>query len=379
MIDTMAMAAGLLGAKLDPAGEVAWARGFTGSASYPNGIAIAPNGDVVVVGRLDGTLSFGGSSLISAGSDGFIIKLAAATGEVAQAKLVSGSANTAFEDWDGLNAVTVDGMGSIYVAGHFAGSSSPCGTVRTSAGNWDVFVARYNGVTLLCDWDRVFGSTEQDLGSAIATDGVGVFVGINSFGSLNAGGGSLPATGVGNDIIMARYLASVGTHSWSLRFDGGTVKALAAGDGGVFAAGTLSAPISFGGGTIGTAGSQDIFAVRFNAGAGGHVWSKAVPGGASTDSVTSLVFANDGVHLAGAISGPGSLGGPALASGGGAAAAYNLPNGTHLSSFVLGSDIALSTPSLFGVVTVGTFTGTTMIGGQSHTSSGGSDIFVMRE
>lgn len=386
-IGTESVAAGLYVVKLAADGSIAWVSSFEGSAVYVNGVAVAENGDVFVAGRLDGTLSFGASSLISAGPDGVLIHLSAATGAVLQTRLISGSPSTAFEDWDGLNAVAVDATGNVYVTGHISGSGSPCGVQRTSAGTWDVFIARYSNMGLNCQWDRVYGSTEQDVGNAIATDGVGVFVGVSSFGTLNAGGAVL-TSGASSDVVVARYVAVGGAHSWSYRFHGAgeTPKAAAVGDGALFLAGTLSGSITFGGTPIGGASSDDVFLVRFTASNGAHAWSKSVPGSAGTDTIHSLVSAGAGLHYAGAFSGTANFGGQALTSAGvtdGVRAAYDLPNGTHLSSSAIGAvsqdAIVLSTPTPYGHVLVGTFGSTVTLGSEQRTSMGNSDVFVLRE
>ncbi|MBZ0232510.1 MAG: hypothetical protein K8M05_09300 [Deltaproteobacteria bacterium] len=386
-IDSESVAAGLYVVKLAVDGSVAWVSGFEGGALYVNGVALGENGDVFVAGRLDGTLSFGASSLISSGPDGVLIHLSSTTGAVLQTRLISGSSSTTFENWDGLNAIAVDSAGNVYVTGHFSGSGSPCGNQRTSAGNWDVFIARYSNMGLNCQWDRVYGSVEQDVGNAIATDGVGVFVGVSSFGTLNAGGSTLTA-GSSSDVVVARYAAVSGAHSWSFRFHGAgeNPRAVTTGDGGVFFAGTLTGQVSFGGTTIGGSQAQELFLLRFNSSNGAHAWSKSVPGGSTLDTIHSLSFSNGGIHLAGAFTGDANFGGQGFVAAGthdAFRAAYDLPNGTHLSSTRSGGtgqdEMSLSVPTQHGHVLVGTFSGTVMLGSEQRTASGNTDVFVLRQ
>jgi len=381
-----AVSAGVFVAKLRIDGAFAWVRGLPGGPVEVKGVAMAPNGDAYVVGRLDGTLSLGASSLTSSGSDGFIIKLAADSGAVAQTRLVGSSASSVFEDWEGLRAVAVDAAGNAYVTGHFTGGTRPCGIPRTPTDNWDVVVARYSAATLTCEWDRVFGSAELDVGDAIATDDLGVYVGITSRGTLNAGGNPLAATsGSGSDIVLVRYDATFGGHTWSARYHGGLegVSALAVADGGLFVAGTFQSSLSLGGTMMTSAGGDDVYLARLAASTGAHVWSRSL-GGSSTEQPIAIGVAGSELHYAGQMSGAGQYGGTPLVSRGGSDsvfASYALSDGAHAESSLVGGtmqdvgQLKMTTP--YGLVLVGTFGGIVSFGSEQRASSG-TDVFVWR-
>ncbi len=66
-------------------------------------------------------------------------------------------------------------------------------------------------------WSQHFGSTSSDYGESVATDASGnVFVTGRFFGTVDFGGGALVSAG-NTDIFVAKY-SPTGTHLWSQRF-----------------------------------------------------------------------------------------------------------------------------------------------------------------
>jgi hypothetical protein len=84
------------------------------------------------------------------------------------------------------SAVSVDGLGGVYIAGHTSGSD-----IGPNAGPQDVFIAKYT-VTGDFVWSRQFGTPAQDVSFSVSADGLGnVYVSGATAGSLggpNAGG-----------------------------------------------------------------------------------------------------------------------------------------------------------------------------------------------
>jgi hypothetical protein len=138
-------------AKYNHNGELIWAEG-EGDTSYaqPNGIAIDSAGNSYVTGVFSGTATFGlddpnPTVLTSAGNNDIFVAKYNHSGEIIWAKSV-GDTST-----DYASDVAADSAGNSYIAGYFLGTATfgqggPNPTVLTSAGDYDIFVAKYSGV-----------------------------------------------------------------------------------------------------------------------------------------------------------------------------------------------------------------------------------------
>jgi hypothetical protein len=119
--------------------------------------------------------------------------------------------------------IAIDGAGNSYVTGVFGGTGlfrgiAPFGagevnqTILTSAGNGDVFVAKYDSAGALV-WAKRAGGTEGDGGGGIAVDEAGNsyvtggFGGMATFGAGEANQTILTSAGA-NDVFVAKYRAA---------------------------------------------------------------------------------------------------------------------------------------------------------------------------
>jgi hypothetical protein len=124
-------------AKLDAAGNALWSKLF-GDASNQIGssIAVDGTGNVLSTGYFGGTVDFGKGPLTSAGSyDLFVAKLDAA-GNALWSKR--------FGDADAQHgtSIAVDGAGDVLMTGNFYGTVDFGKGPLTSAGGYDLFVAK---------------------------------------------------------------------------------------------------------------------------------------------------------------------------------------------------------------------------------------------
>lgn len=142
-------------AKLDPAGNLAWARSFEATAASTSGmargVALDPTGAVVTTGRYAGSMDFDPSptgqlvrSSTAGGFDLFISKLDAA-GNVTSMLVTTGN-----DSYDAGEGVATDSAGNIYVTGKYSGTvdfdPGPGVTQRFSRGKTaaDTFLAKYS-------------------------------------------------------------------------------------------------------------------------------------------------------------------------------------------------------------------------------------------
>ena len=116
-------------AKFDPSGNWVWSKGFAGSSpNQSNDLCVDGAGASIVVGNLQGKMTFGSTTLKSVGTtDAFVAKLDA--GGNAVWSMSYGAANYQTQ----AGGVSVDAAGDVYVIGVFVGKINFGGGVVTSA------------------------------------------------------------------------------------------------------------------------------------------------------------------------------------------------------------------------------------------------------
>jgi hypothetical protein len=185
--------------------------------------------------------------------------------------------------------VTVDSQGNLLVVGKFQGSITYAGTPLTSAGGYDLFVAKFTSSGAL-SWVHPFGGPYDNLASSIAVDGAdNVLITGQSIGSMTMGPNTLSSKDGGNtreNPFVAKF-TSDGVHVWSTMFGSGYsawASALAvdrAND--VFVTGTYNYQIDFGAGNVQSAGGGDGYLVKFSGQNGAYSWARSFGGSAYDD------------------------------------------------------------------------------------------------
>ncbi|HRH38740.1 MAG TPA: hypothetical protein PK760_10365, partial [Flavobacteriales bacterium] len=146
-----------------------WADAGAGAANA-NGSAIEVDaqGNSVVVGTYNSTIGFGGQLLSTPGEDGIFMAKYDPYGALLWAHIVANGAGITVHD------ITIDDAGAIAIVGMYQGtvafSPGPLGTSLTSAGSFDVFVAKYSqdGSPI---WAHSIGGPGYDYGASICHDG----------------------------------------------------------------------------------------------------------------------------------------------------------------------------------------------------------------
>lgn len=198
--------------KLDPSGQIIWARRDGGAGQdQAFGLAIDNQANIYVSGFFAGS-AFIGNNLLD--SDGFldaVLYKVSPSGGVDWVQNGGGSGN------DIGQAVDVDEAGDVYVTGSFENSASFGNNILTSSGSSDVFLAKYSTNSTLL-WAKKAGGpgTERPF-DLIYHDGdivlTGFFVESASFdfSSLSSSGEQ--------DIFLAKY-SDTGIHQWAKSFGG---------------------------------------------------------------------------------------------------------------------------------------------------------------
>jgi hypothetical protein len=100
--------------KYDSAGNVVWVKSGVGTTSgLSNSVTINANQNIYVAGQFGGSITFGSTTLISAGLEDIFLTKYDTSGNVVWAKGFGSPA------WEAANSVITDGAGNIYLAGAF--------------------------------------------------------------------------------------------------------------------------------------------------------------------------------------------------------------------------------------------------------------------
>ncbi len=280
-------------AKYSAAGELLWLRRFGNIANdLAEGLALAPGGDVYVVGQVQYDIDFGAGVRAGDGiTDGFIARYAGATGALVWATRLGATSTTVAYD------VAATSAGAV-VAGTFTGSMSLDGQMATAQVGFDPYVATVSSSGMVTALRAMPGSGGGDFAGGIATDSAGNTVVVGSFdGAIDLGGGTLTTAG-GNDIFIARYLAS-GAHDWSFRYGGGATDlayAVAMDGAEPVVVGQIGSGIGVGGMALPFNGGGDMFVARYSS-AGAHQWSKSFGGNGMEDELRSVQVGAGGTIL----------------------------------------------------------------------------------
>lgn len=198
------------------------------------------------------------------------------------------------EDW--VQGMRVDSSGNLYVAGEFTGSITIDGQTRTSAGGYDIYLAKFSASDSLI-WLKSFGGSGDDQGLSLELDSTGNVLLAGYFeDSISFGGKTLRSSGE-RDAFLAKF-NSAGVHQWSEAHGGSQddwalYLAVGASNEIYLAGGFESARANFGNKRIDRVGDFDGFVVRF-ASDGKVTWAKGLNSGDANDETEALAVVADG-------------------------------------------------------------------------------------
>jgi hypothetical protein len=122
-------------------GETVWSKVFQGSsAQVPTGIAVGPTGQIAIVGRNGGTVSFGGDLLKCSGVDDVFLAAFDGQGAPLWSRSFGSGGPSAAE------GIAWDGNGTITIAAN-AGNNVDfgCGPVMLQGSTGDLALVRFDG------------------------------------------------------------------------------------------------------------------------------------------------------------------------------------------------------------------------------------------
>jgi len=392
--------------KLDPSGNLLWAKNLGGSSNDVGfSIAVDSSGNVYTTGYFanpgaDFDPSAQSFSLRSAGGDDIFVSKLDPSGNLIWAKGFGGSST------DLGYEIAVDSTGNVYATGYFEGTSDfdpSAGAFNlTSTGERDVFVLKVNPSGDLL-WAKNFGGVNTETGYSLAVDGTGNVYTTGTFeftADFDPGAATTNLSSAGGSDVFVSKLDSSGNLIWAKRFGGSsddTGRSLAVdSSGNVYTTGYFQGTVDFDPGAATTnltsAGSDDIFISQLDL-SGNLIWAKRI-GGSGVDNGNSIAIDSTGnVYTTGFFSGtadfdPGAVTFNLTTAGQTDAFVSKLdPSGNLLwAKRIGGSSIdngdALAVNSTGNIYTAGRFYATADFdpseGTTNLTPAGGVDVFLLK-
>ncbi|UCF04204.1 MAG: hypothetical protein JSV33_09645 [bacterium] len=368
-------------AQFDADGNHLWSKRFGDSSPQScNSVACNESGNIVIAGQFNGTVDFGGGPLTSAGGgENFLAKFDVNGNHLWSTRFAGD------RQLDNPN-VAFSGSGNVMVTGSFEGTVDFGGGPLTSVGNMDIFLVQYdaNGNHI---WSRRFGEAQSQYGYDVACDVPGNVVAAGSFeGTVDFGGGPLTCEGH-SDIYLVKFDSNGNHVWSKRFGDGSFQQChsvVCDGSGDILIMGVFGGTVDFGGDTLTCAGSLDIFLAKFDTD-GGHLWSKRFGDSWVQYSRSVACDGSGNVVVTGYFRSTINFGGGTLTSAGADdifLAEFD-SNGNHLWSKRFGDAYFQQCHSTAcdgsgNVMVTGYFEGTVDFGGGPLTSAGNKDIFLVK-
>ena len=353
-----------------------------GGTSYDTGygVSVLADGSSIVTGYFKGTATFGSTTFTSAGYyDVFVAKLDA-SGDYEWVKQAGGTGN------DYGHGVSVLADGSSIVTGEFEGTATFGSTTFTSAGYYDVFVAKLDASGDY-EWVKQAGGTSYDYGHGVSVlaDGssivTGHFEGTATFGSTTF-------TSAGSADVFVAKLDASGDYEWVKQAGGRSVdygygvSVLA--DGSSIVTGYFAGTATFGSTTLTSAGGKDVFVAKLDA-SGNYEWATQAGGTGNDFGLAISVLADGSFIVTGSFQGTANFGNTTITSAGSSDVFVAKLDASGDYEWVkqaggTGNDTGYGVSVLAdgSSFVTGEFYGTATFGSTTITSAGSSDVFVAK-
>ncbi|MFN8547707.1 MAG: hypothetical protein U0527_06975 [Candidatus Eisenbacteria bacterium] len=295
--------------KLSSSGEPLWARQF--DPVEPDVALVATNDAVYLAGSFTGSIRIDATSLTSAGATDVVVARFDPAGHLIWAKRSGGTLT------DLAGALALDATGNLILTGGFRGSANFGGIVLSSAGGEDAFVTRMTSMGTT-DWARRLGAAQDQFGSGIEGTGDGGYVVAGSFhGTFPIGGSTLVSAGDA-DVWVARF-SSAGAAQWATSA-GGVGEEFpygfsAGADGSSAITGFFLGAAAFGSTTLVSSGDRDAFVARLGAD-GSFAWSDRAGGTGLDNGLAASLDSSGRLTITGFFSGNADFQGRTLTSEG---------------------------------------------------------------
>jgi hypothetical protein len=297
----------LVVAKHDRFGNPLWSRRFGDSSTQiALEMAIDGDGNLVLVGRMYGTIDVGGGTLHASGGNDIIVFKLDGAGNHIWSQIFGG------KEPDRAVRLAFDAEGDVILTGAFTGKAKFGVGKYVALGQRDAFVVELDRDTGAPTHFMQIGTEGDDYGFGVDVDTNGDVIIAGRFGAPLQLGQQVLSYAGDQDIYLAR-LDGAGQILWARSFGGpGTdeihdLRLQQNGD--IVLLGAISESVDFGGGPLVSAGVRDIFLATLD-GQGAHLWSArygdAVDQFEADATATWLTLALEGngnIHIGGSLYG----------------------------------------------------------------------------
>jgi hypothetical protein len=261
-------------------GQYIWAeKAVAFSSSYSAiayGVAVDASGNAITTGQFTGSVDFGCGTLTSSGANDIFIAKYSPMGSCLWSKHSVGSSALV------VSSVATDGSSNVLVTGQYYGSRDFGGGTLSSAGQGDIYIAKYSPTGAYL-WAKTLGGISNDRPYSIGTDNNNNIIVTGYFvGTVDFGGGPLTSAGL-SDVFIAKY-SPTGAFLWAMRIGGSNsdvgLSLATNSSGDITITGTFKGTVDFGGGPQSNAGRNDIFVAKYSSN-GAYLWSRSF--GSTTD------------------------------------------------------------------------------------------------
>lgn len=375
------------GASACLSGEHLGSASYGGSESqFARDVAVDAAGNVYVIGYFFGTIDLGGGPFTSGGfRDMFVVKYDPMGMHLWSKHFSDPNSIYAWE-------IEIDGSGDVVVGGYFLGGLDfgiPNQAPLTSAGDFDIFLAKLDPNTGDAIWAQRFGDAAEEQLWGLDINPATNEIAISGYfqGNLDLGGGAVLGAG-DYDGFVAKYDAA-GNHLWSHTYgdseDQRVYDANFDPNGDVIIGGRHIGSIDFGAGPLVSAGARDIFVAKLAGATGAVVWANQYGDGDDQLAWAIDVDGSGNVALSGYNWGSVDFGGGAIASNGGQDAVVAMLDGmgNHLWSVGWGGPGSqeaedIHVDSLGRVIVTGQAQGDVDFGGGLLNGNGQVDAFLVK-
>ena len=277
-------------------GDVKWLKQAGGTeADEAYGITLDAAGNVFITGYFSGTSDFSGKIMKSNASRDFFVAKYDKDGNFAWVR--SGQvSNKSF-----ATNICTDNNGNIFISGFFSGKMSVGNSSFESKKGNGLFLIKMNSDGLL-QWFRSGGGDEKDEISAIHCDNKGNLYLTGSFEKEIRFDKKFITSSGTKDIFLAKFTPG-GSIDWlrsggSATGDDVSTSIDIDAEGSIFIAGYFSGTAFFSNKKLKSAGSDDVFLVKYNE-AGDVIWAKQT-GGQGNEHARALIIDDSGnIYVAG--------------------------------------------------------------------------------
>lgn len=377
--------ADVFAAKYSPQGNFLWAKQIGGvTTDRVSSTAVDGANNIYVTGYFTNTVIIDGTNLVSSGADDIYLVKYDSSGALIRAMRAGGNAhdNSLGLEVDSGNHVYIGGY---FRNTATFGSTSIVATASCTGSRSDAFVAKYDSSGNIV-WAIGEGGCMDDVTYDVAVDPSGNVIAVGYFmTNANFSGTILSSAGV-DDIFVAKYNAAQNL-LWARRAGGGSSEKAHSvttdSSGNVYVTGFFqSASAAFGSTNLSTSGSSDIFLSKYDS-SGNLMWAKKA-GGSGVDVGNSVLVDSGGnVYLSGRFQNIGTFDTTNLTSRGVDdifLAKYNA-SGTLLWVTQFGGaggdgggHTAMDCPG--NIYMLGVFSDSAIFGNDAFSSVGSTDIFL---